>query len=104
MNYFKKMLGIRRLNSDGWAANYGVANKAGYGRTSKGFKELINRDRRAKKKWVKNHENKLIQREEIEYQIDSSSDMSEHICPEKEEYLYKHYYSNESEETTSTMS
>ena len=91
MNYFKKMIGYRKMNDDGWSANYGVARKAGY-QNSERHKELINRDRRAKKKWVKNHENKLIQREEIEYKIDSSSDLSECLVPEKQAYLDKHYY------------
>ena len=64
MNYFKKMIGYRRMNDDGWAANYGVAGKAGY-RNSERHKELIKRDRRAKKKWVKNHENKLLIKDEL---------------------------------------
>lgn len=59
MNYFKKMLGYRKINNDGWAANYGIATKAGYSSSNR-FKELINRDRRAKKKWVKNHELKML--------------------------------------------
>ena len=88
MNYFKKMIGYRKMNDDGWSANYGIATKAGYSSSNR-FKELINRDRRAKKKWVKNHENKLLQREQVEYQIDSSSDLSESICPEKDTYLEK---------------
>lgn len=62
MNYFKKMIGYRKINDDGWSANYGAA-KGGY-RNSERFKCLVNRDRRAKKKWVKNHEAKLLKNDE----------------------------------------
>lgn len=65
MNYFKVMIGFRVRNSDGWSASYGRTSEkhAGYGNSER-FKELINRDRRAKKKWVKNHEAKLMRKDE----------------------------------------
>jgi hypothetical protein len=89
MNYFKKMLSKRKQNSDGWAANYGVANIAGYSRTSKGYKELIARDKRQKKKWVNNHENKMIGKDYLDFIQDSQSDS---IPDYKEAYFIKHYY------------
>lgn len=64
MNYFKKMVGIRTNGDDGFSANYGKVTRSGY-RTSKRYKELITRDRRAKKKWVKNRELKLFKKDEI---------------------------------------
>lgn len=55
---FKKMIGERKSNSDGFTYEYGAA-KGGYKNASR-HKHLINRCRRTDKKSVKREEDRFI--------------------------------------------